>query len=689
MYLKDSFIKEYKDKKPPFGPLGEFVYYRTYSRWLDGEKRREHWYETVRRVVEYSMKFYTGPASYEVLRIEAENLYDQMFNLKGFTSGRTLWVGGTEAAEKTKTANFNCAGLVVDNYQSFSDLFYLLLVGSGVGFRVLPTDVSKLQPINDKISLANKPYNGKQPEERIENTMSFEEDGCYYIVVGDSKQGWVESLTEYLKALQRKDVETIIINYDSVRPRGEPLKTFGGRSSGHQALRDMFKYIHRVLKHQGDNLTTVQCMDICNIIGYHVVVGGVRRTSEICLFSPYDESILNAKKDLFTEGSENFGKFWRVMSNNTIFFEEKPDREFLASVFNNIKQNGEPGILNASAARKRRPWFDTINPCAEILLSDKGFCNLVDLNVAYCENDMEGFEDTIRLFTRHNLRLTNIDLELKDWDKNQKRDRLLGIGMFGLTDFFEEFNIDTEGEEDFYKRSREIVQDEIEKYCFEMRVPTPLLATTIKPGGTIPQLPTVSSGCHRSFAPYFIRRVRINSSDPLAKAVLNSGYPVFPESNTKVSKEKFEHLSPFEKMKVLNESSTWVVEFPVKSKATKTANEESAIEQLERYFRLQKNWTDHNTSITVYVDSSEWEDVTDFIYENWEDYIAVSFLEKDCNFYELMPYEQISEEEYHQRISEIKTDVDIYQIMNEIENGSYTESDLLEDGCESGVCPVR
>lgn len=198
MYLSDTFINTYNDRSVPFGGngLGHFVYLRTYSRWLEQENRREVWKETVRRVVEYSMKLYQGSATQDELVKEAEYMFDSMYNLRVFTSGRTLWIGGTEAEKKFGTANFNCAFVVMDKIEAFTELFHLLLVGSGVGFRILPTDIDKLPIFNKHIVVAHKPYNGKAGNDRREDTVVFEEKedtpnalASVHIVVGDSKQG--------------------------------------------------------------------------------------------------------------------------------------------------------------------------------------------------------------------------------------------------------------------------------------------------------------------------------------------------------------------------------------------------------------------------------------------------------------------------------------------------------------------
>jgi len=349
MHLTDEFIAQYTNKTVPFGNnMGHFVYLRTYSRWLNDQMRRETWQETCKRVVEYSLGNYQGPATFEELQKEAERMYDAMFNLRMFTSGRTLWIGGTEAERRFGTANFNCAFVVVDRYDAFVDAFHLLMVGCGVGFRILQDDVNKLPNLNAGVVIAHKPYHAKPKLERIEDTQVYSETDdktgktSVYIIVGDSKTGWVTALEEYLHAIQRNDVESIMVNYDSVRPRGEPLKTFGGRASGHQALKNMFRAIHEVVKESGGKLTPIHALDIMNHIGANVVVGGVRRTAQIALFDVKDLDVLNAKVDLWIPGSANYGNDQRGMSNNSIFFESKPTKETLIDVFHRIWNIGEP-----------------------------------------------------------------------------------------------------------------------------------------------------------------------------------------------------------------------------------------------------------------------------------------------------------------------------------------------------------
>lgn len=685
-YKDDGFPENMSD-------FGKFIFLRTYSRWMADQKRRETYREMVDRVAEYNVSLDSTLIGQERER-EKQDIIDYMMKLAAFPSGRTMWIGGTSAVQKSPLANFNCSFKIINSFQAFMEGFYLLLVGAGFGFRVLSSDIVGLPKINQKIVLANKPYNQKIPHERREDTVAFEGDQTVLIVVGDDKTAWCRALEKYLESMQRKDIDSIIINYDSVRPKGEVLKTFGGRSSGYGALRDIFKKLHTVLTLETDQgvISPLNAMDIMTIIAEGVVVGGVRRSSLICLFDPDNNDILDAKVGLHEPTHKNYGKTYRYMSNNTVFFQEKPSKAYLHTLVERIKQSYEPGILNAESARKKRPSFNGVNPCSEILLDTEGLCNLVELNyMAFIEEgtyDIQSLIKAIRLLTRMSLRMTLIDLELPSWNQVQKRDRLLGVSTTGDLDFRDALQLSDKEFNSISAVLRQEVHEEARRYAFRLRVPEPLLCTTKKPSGTISQLPVVSSGAHRSFAPFFIRRVRITSTDPLAKVMLDSGFPIFPENGQGPIPEQFLRLSKSDQYAALEKATTWVVEFPIKTHACTQASEESALQQYQRYLDYQKYWTDHNTSITISVGSDEWTTLIDTIYNTWEEYIAVSFIAKDTDVYQLMPYETITEEEYLRRAETVIHMQDMYSLLTQYEREDLA-TDLIDQDCLSGACPIR
>lgn len=729
MYLNASFLERYPSNPNWPSILGQFVYLRTYSRFVNSIGRRETWKETVTRVVEYTIHLDTI-SEHNTKVIEAETLFDYMFNLKVFPAGRTLWTGGTEAAKKYPLSNFNCSFTIIKDFEAFTDAFYLMMLGTGVGFRVLPEDVATLPRLRMRpLSIEHDTYYPTPKQDRNETTDSYKAvmHGVFtnVIIIGDSKEGWVDGLARLLEAFTDNDVSKILINYNSVRPAGEVLKTFGGRASGHEALKNMYQKIADTLNEgilaDRYTISTLQAMDIMNLIGEAVVVGGVRRSSEITLFDINDASVLTAKLNLWSDPAKHSKRF-RSMSNNSVFFKSKPTKEQLIKIFDLISTNGEPGFINAEASARRRKWYAGTNPCAEILLADKGVCNLSEVNVrAFVVQDSSGrnvidvneLQEAIRMATRIGVRMATLELELPKWNATQARDRLTGVSLTGyveamdavgcnstiatsaVPDFTRATEIDkplygyTSSLESFLYDLRVVANREARSYATELRIAPPLLVTCVKPSGTIAQLPTVSSGAHASYAPHYIRRVRISSNDPLAKAMHSAKFTIFPEA-TYCSPEAFALLSESGKLDVLQSAATWVIEFPVKTSAVKAASSESALMQLSRYFILQREWADHNTSITINFSPDEVVGIVDYIYENWDDYIGVSFLPRFTTAYPLMPYEEIDEAEYDRRHAQI-AHIDGNYITNAL---SFYEhpveiDELLDADCEGGACPIR
>lgn len=375
-YLSDEFIEQYKTKLVPFTELGEFVYLRTYSRFLEKEGRREHWGETIKRAIEYNIGLeqrFNKEANIEELAEEAEELYENMFHLRQFPSGRTLWVGGTEVADLFPISNFNCSFLVMDSFEGFCEQFYLLMIGSGVGFRTMKYDVDKIPSFRTGIDLTLKHYRPVPKKYRREFTSLKVDGNKAVIIVGDSKEGWITALDLYFKLLTSflyKNITQIIINFDNVRGKGERLSRFGGTSSGHTSLKTMFEKIHKVMMKTNGKLEPIDALDIGNIIAENVVSGGVRRSSEINLASKDDMAIETAKNNMYYQDEdgewvENPEILHRRMSNNSIFYEEKPTREELHQNFVNMRFTGERGFVNAVAGKKRRADFAGMNPCAK------------------------------------------------------------------------------------------------------------------------------------------------------------------------------------------------------------------------------------------------------------------------------------------------------------------------------------
>lgn len=385
-------------------------------------------------------------------------------------------------------------------------------------------------------------------------------------------------------------------------------------------------------------------------------------------------------------GDKRTGINHRRMSNNSITFTEKPKKGFLDLVFQIMQFEGEPGFINLEAARKRRPNAEGLNPCAEIILDSYGVCNLATVNLMQFlikgedgsyDLDYEALENAQKLSARAGLRMTLATLELPHWNSVQQRDRLLGTSLTGVQDAIALLKMDKEHEQRLKCWLKMVARKEAYDYAKEIRVSSPLLVTTVKPEGTLSQVAGgVSSGLHYSHAPYFIRRIRINETDPLAKAVKELGWRVNPEVGApgKTYEEQ------------IKKARTLVIDFPVYSGAKMAKNDITAVKQLDTYFDFQRNYTEHNSSNTITVKPHEWNQVKHRVYNDWHELVGVSFLAHDGAIYPLMPYETCTKEEYEKLKASMKSFSP--NILQMFETDGTSDLDGA-DSCSNGVCPIR
>ena len=691
--LSDKFLSEYKNNKLPLSHIGEYVYLRTYSRYLEDKKRRETWPETVLRTTLYNINLgieykeqHGLPIIPEEEEKEARLLYDNLFQLRTFTSGRTLYMGGTEIVKQYPLSNYNCSFTDIKSLKDLVDVFYLLLVGSGVGIRIDRKHVKKLPRIRsfEMESIYNSGERTKNQKEQMEHTtltISDRNPAMASIKVGDSKEGWCEALKLYFEIAEKKnykDVKKLIIDYSFVRPEGERLKRFGGRASGHRSIMRMFEKMNGVFSRRTEGaLESIDILDIATIISENVVSGGVRRSAMMVICDEDDTEVIHAKQNLYrvVDGRwmEDPGISHRRMSNNSVLYTGKPTLEKIQKIIESIRINGEPGFINATEAGRRTPVFCGCNPCGEILLQSKQCCNLTTNNmmafVKQHEFDKESFKEILRLSTRVALRMTLVQVELPAWNKVMQEDRIIGISLTGIMDMMNQTGMSYEELGILLEELREEVHAEGIRYCKELGINPPRLMTTIKPEGSLSTLPCVSSGIHYAHSQYYIRRIRVSASDPLYKMLEQQGsYPIYNENG-----------QPDENCSVK------VIEFPVKAPEGRTKYDVGAIEQLELYKLTMQHWTDHNTSITVHVRENEWEEVARWVYDNFESVVGITFLPLMGETYPLLPYESTTKEDYENRIQWIKP-ID-YELLAELEDEQ--EQEILEMDCQTGVCPVR
>lgn len=691
--LSDKFLSTYRNMKSPLSHIGEFVYLRTYSRYLEDKKRRETWFETVLRTTEYNINLGIKYKEKMGLSVnmeeevkEAEQLFDKLFNLKTFTSGRTLYMGGTEVVEKYPLSNYNCAFTNIEKFSDLVDVFYLLMVGSGVGVRITREMVDKLPKVRH-VSLEGR-YDGsvraETSKEDMEDTKCIidkDDKSIAVILVGDSKEGWCDALEIYFKLIsldEYKDVKRVIIDYSYVRPEGERLRRFGGRASGHKSIKRMFEKINKVIDRREDGiLKTLDALDIATIISENVVSGGVRRSAMMVICDEDDDEVINAKRNIYkvVDGKwiEDTDISHRKMSNNSILYNHRPSLERIKEIIDSIKVNGEPGFINGAEALRRKPTFKGCNPCGEILLQSKQCCNLTTNNlVGFVKGtvlDEEQLIETIKLSTRVAIRMTLVDVELAEWNKVMQEDRIIGISLTGMMDMVNKTGMSYDDLGKLLKKLREVVHKEGKSYSAMLNIDPPKLMTTIKPEGSLSTLPCVSSGIHFAHSNYYIRRVRISVTDPLYKMIEAEGsFPIYNENGQ------------------TDENCTIkVIEFPIKAPEGRTKYDVGAIEQLELYKLSMENWSDHNSSITVHVREHEWEDISHWLYDNFDSVVGITFLPLMEETYPLLPYETTSREDYEERIRQVKPIN--YELLASFDNDE--EHDIIDAECESGACPVR
>ncbi len=695
--LSEEFLNKYKDQRAPLSPIGEFVYLRTYSRYLEDKKRRENWFETVLRTTEYNIGLGSDYKKKQGIEInpeeeakEAELLFDNLYNLRTFTSGRTLYMGGTDIVKEYPLSNYNCCFTMIEKIHDLVDVFYLLMLGCGVGIRIDKKVIGQFPEVR-KVRLEDiykEDIRRKTPKEFMEHTIlnieeSKEGEGkTAAIMVGDSKEGWCDALYTYFKLITDKEYEEINIiriDYSYVRPEGERLRRFGGRASGHKSLKRMFEKINKVINNkETGKFNSIDILDLATIISENVVSGGVRRSAMMIICDEEDEDVINAKKNIYkiVDGSwlEDQEISHRKMSNNSVLYTAKPSLERIREILHSIRINGEPGFINEAEALRRKGTFKGLNPCGEILLRSKQCCNLSTNNLLSFVNeknelDLERLTEVLKLSVRVTIRMTLVDVELPDWNRVMKEDRIVGISLTGIMDMVNKTKMSYEELGVLFKHLREVVHEEGKRYCSELKIAVPALMTTIKPEGTLSTLPCVSSGIHYAHSNYYIRRIRIAISDPLYKMIEKQGcYPIYNEVG-----------------QTEENCTIKVIEFPVKAPEGRTKYDVGAIEQLELYKLSMINWTDHNTSITVHVRENEWDDVAEWLYRNFDYSVGVTFLPLYEETYPLLPFERTAREDYEKRLRNIKP-ID-YELLARFDGDEIQE--LLDGDCYNGFCPVR
>ena len=638
----------------------QFIHLSRYARWDYDKGRRETWDETVERYFDFFTGHLKETCGYTLENGERVELENSVKELKVMPSMRCLMTAGP-ALEKENVAGYNCSYVKIDSLRSFDEILYVLMNGTGVGFSVEEEYCNKIPPV---------------PDELYETETT--------IVVADSKLGWARAFKELISLLYGGHIPKWDIS--KVREAGAPLKTFGGRASGPDPLVDLFNFTTSTIKNAlGRKLKPVECHDIVCKIAEIVVVGGVRRSALISL------SNLNDREMRFAKHGEWYkDNVQRALANNSVNYKEKPDvgtfmREWL-SLYDS--KSGERGIYSSLASKthvselnnkekdkdgtyiQRRLAKDDFgtNPCSEIILRSREFCNLSEV-VLRSNDNLQSIKDKVRIATilgTFQSTLTNFKYLSREWGRNCEEERLLGVSLTGIMD-----NALTNGSKDNIKKIlnelRDIAVETNKEYAEKLGINRAAAITCVKPSGTVSQLVDSASGIHARHNPYYVRTVRADNKDPLCKMMKAEGFPNEPD----VSKP--EH--------------TTVFSFPQKSpEGAVCRTEMTAWKQLSLWHTYAKEWCEHKPSVTVSIKEDEWVNTAAWVYENFDDISGISFLPFSDHTYRQAPYQDCTEKEYKELLDTMPKDVN-WSSLAEYETQDYTSASqefacTSEKGCE-------
>lgn len=634
--------------------LSRFVFTRTYPRWKEEEGRRETYEEAVERYVSFLRE------ERDVPEAVLESIQEGILRMDVMPSMRAFWSAG-QAAKRDNTMFYNCSFIPLDSLKAFSELLYILMMGTGVGFSVEHRFVNNLPVVAPDV---------KMPCEEID------------YVVEDSTVGWMDAVYDCL--VHNYNGRIVRFDYSQIRPAGARLKTKGGRASGPEPLRRLLDFIQEtVLGAQGRKLSSVECNDIACMIGEIVMAGGVRRAALISFSDPDDLAMRHAK-----DWSRGTFPECRYMANNSAFWTEKPNRETFDAEWEALKNSGsgERGFFMFPKAKQAERRGDCrSNPCGEILLryslsvdpwTGEGgggqFCNL-SAAVMRPEDTVESFANKIRVATwigAIQSTFTDFPHLRPAWKQHCDEDRLLGVDITGHCD-----NPTLSGDDDAMAFFNQVARETAAEAAAYLDIPMPAAITCGKPSGNSSQMVDCASGFHTRYAAHYVRRVRIAGTDPLFHLIRDAGVPVFKDN-------QFTDVPD-------DECPTWVAEFPVKSpEGAKLRDHETAIEQLNRYLQIMRTWCSdrgHNQSATVYVREHEWEEVGDWVFKHFDEITGLSFLPYDGGKYRLAPYEEITEAEYNSRMADFP-DID-WSLLSMYETEDMGEG-AKELACVGGACEI-
>lgn len=611
-----AFVRDQKQYFPT--ELQAFQFADKYARFNVAKGRRETWPEAVDRVITFFQNSLGAQAAFEIGdSFFWSDIRNGMLNMEAMPSMRVLQMAGP-ALDRCHVGVYNCAYVALDSLQKFPELLYVLMQGTGVGFSVEGDYVSDLPKIKRQVPGPKATW-----------------------IVGDNTEGWCDALKKGLETwFNGGDIE---FDYSRIRAAGTPLKTKGGRASGPAPLRELLTFIrNKVLANQGRRLSPIDVHDIACYCGRIVEVGGVRRAAQISLSDLDDVEMQRAK----------FGNFYsaepqRANANNSAVYDEKPSAVQFMGEFLSLAESGsgERGIFNRGGAlqqipkRRRKATFG-VNPCGEILLRDREFCNL-SIAIARPDDTEEDLVRKVRLATiigTLQSTLTNFAYISPEWKKNCEEERLLGVDINGQMDCHILRPPSTYGDQSMVhhytrmqllEKLKRTAVDTNELWAKRLGIKPSVAVTCVKPSGNSSVLFNVSPGLHARHAPYYIRRVTVSANGPMAHLLTAESVP---------------HQVSY------SNNANLLFEFPVKApEGAIVKGALSALEQLWNWRDWKQYYTEHNPSVTITVKPDEWLAVGNWVYENWAIVGGLSLLPASDSVYAQAPYEEITAAEYEKR----------------------------------------
>ena len=649
---------------------------RTYNR-PNADGTYETWADTVDRVIGHQKWLWERAkgSNLDTRELtELDDLHSLMMARKATVSGRTLWLGGTDVAKSREASQFNCSFGRIETVHDVVDAMWLLLQGCGVGFEpVVGTLNGFAQKVNVSVIRSEKKLGDMKgcPENKAYITNDGD-NTVYYLRVGDSAEAWAKAVGKLLAMKDR--VDAIVLDFTEIRAAGERLKGYGWISSGDETISSAFVRICDILNARCEQLLTR--MDILDVLNHLGTTLSSRRSAEIALMPVTDaeaDEFIMAKKDFWLHNNAH-----RQQSNNSIVFHSKPTTWELSYIFNKMQEAGgsEPGFINGEAAKRRAPWFKGVNPCAEIMLGNKSFCNLVEVDWGKFLQDFGGLQDAVWLVARANYRQTCVNLDdgvlQRSWHELNQFLRLCGVGATGIVKFLDHHK-GSHSMPSMLTVLRNSAKEGVDSMAKELGLPAAKAVTTVKPSGTLSKIMDTTEGVHKPLGKYLFNNVTFSKYDDIVPALRAAGYKVMDK--------------PFEPDAVL-------VTFPVAYEDVefdlvdgKYVNLESAVAQLNRYKLMMDNYVDHNCSVTISYDPSEIPEIISWIMTNWDTYVGVSFIYRNDPTktaedlgYPYLPQEVVTEETYRNYVATLMP-VDLTNLVS--------DDDLTDEACATGACPIR